>query len=142
MIWPAATAVHGLSICCGGSTIGLTPFPDSVWGNFPAGYVTISAPSAGMPKASWLNRDCSSARPMAWLSGGTSYAAPFMAGIAALWLARQRAAVSRLAPADIVPAFRRILLSTAIPWPDERHRSNPRFGPGIIDPRTVIETAP
>lgn len=142
MVWPAATARQGWSVCCGGSTNAKTPFPDSVWRQFPAQYVTIAAPSAGMPKASWLNRDCSSGRPAAWQSGGTSYAAPFVAGIASLWLAHNWAAVSRLAPGDIVPAFRGVLARTAIAWPEERLRADARYGPGVIDPRAVIETAP
>jgi subtilisin family serine protease len=142
IIWPAATAIGGWSVCCGGSTAARTPFPDSAWWAFPANYVTIAAPSAGMPKASWLNRDCSSATPSAWLSGGTSYAAPFVAGIAALWLARHWGAVSGLVPEAIVPRFRAILARTAIPWADAKIRSNPRYGPGIIDPRSVIESAP
>ena len=142
VVWPAATAIDGWSVCCGGSTAARTPFPDSAWWSFPGGYVTIAAPSAGMPKASWLNRDCSSASPSAWLSGGTSYAAPFVASIAALWLARHRGAISGMPRDQIVPRFRAILDHTAIPWADEKIRSNPRYGPGIIDPRAVIESAP
>ena len=114
----------------------------SAWWSFPPNYVTISAPSAGMPKASWLNRDCSSARPSAWLSGGTSYAAPFVAGIAALWFARHWGAIGALPRNQVVPRFRAILARTAVPWADAKIRSNPRYGPGIIDPRAVIESAP
>jgi hypothetical protein len=142
IIWPAATAIGGWSVCCGGSTAARTPFPDSAWWSFPAGYVTIAAPSAGMPKASWVNRDCSSATPSAWLSGGTSYAAPFVAGIAALWLARHWGVINGLAREAIVPRFRAILANTAVPWADQNVRSDPRYGPGIIDPRAVIESAP
>jgi hypothetical protein len=142
VIWPAATAIGGWSVCCGGSTAARTPFPDSAWWSFPSNYVTISAPSAGMPKASWFNRDCSSARPSAWLSGGTSYAAPFVAGIAALWFARHWGAIGALPRNQVVPRFRAILARTAVPWADAKIRSNPRYGPGIIDPRAVIESAP
>ena len=31
---------------------------------------------------------------------------------------------------------------TAIAWPDDKVRLDPRYGPGIIDPRAVIESAP
>jgi hypothetical protein len=142
IVWPAAAAIGGWSVCCGGSTAARTPYPDSAWWSFPANYVTIAAPSAGMPKATWLNRDCSSATPSAWLSAGTSYAAPFVASIAALWLARHWGIVSALAPEAIVPRFRAILAATALPWADQNVRSSPRYGPGIIDPRAVIESAP
>ena len=142
IIWPAGTAIDGSSVCCGGSTAAGSPFPDSAWWAFPGNYVTISAPSAGMPKASWINRDCSSAAPLTWLSGGTSYAAPFVAGIAALWFARHWATIQGLPPAEILPRFRGILARTALPWADAKVRADPRYGPGIIDPRAVIESAP
>jgi hypothetical protein len=95
-----------------------------------------------MPKASWINRDCSSATPLTWSSGGTSYAAPFVAGIAALWFARHWGALQAIPPGEIVPRFRAILARTALPWAEEKVRANPRYGPGIIDPRAVIESAP
>ena len=142
IIWPAANAIGGWCVCCGGNTGAGTPFPDSAWWAFPPGYVTIAAPSAGMPKASWINRDCSSATPLTWSSGGTSYAAPFVAGIAALWFARQWSAIQALPPGEVVPRFRGILARTALPWAEEKIRTNPRYGPGIIDPSAVIESAP
>ncbi len=142
MVWPATTALSGWSICCGGSTVERTPYEDSAWLDFSGGYVTIAAPARSITKASWVHRDCSTHEAMYWRSSGTSYSAPYVAGIAALWLARHSKAVAALPRDEVVPAFRRALAVTASPWSDELVRDDPRFGPGIINPRAVIEFSP
>lgn len=116
-VWPAALAERFPNVVTvAGTAPDGTVDPDSITG--PA--VTVTAPGAQVP--------CPLLGGGATTCRGTSYAAPFVAGLAALLLAQD----PDLTPADVVERITRTADSLPPPLP------NPEIGFGAVNPLRAV----
>ncbi len=123
--WPAA---YDSVIAVASSTIDSKRAIHSARGS----RVNIAAPGEGIYCAILLRNGKYAVRQ----HNGTSYAAPLVAGVAALWLSHRREELKKKYaddPAKIPLAFAKLLHETCTPWDEEN------CGPGIVNADQLLK---
>lgn len=95
--------------------------------------ITITAPGTGVWRASFQD-GAQTVQP----GTGTSYATAHVAGVAALWLSKHRAALDAMPKRDVPRLFAHLVKATATPWP-ESEPARIDFGAGVINARALLD---
>lgn len=95
--------------------------------------ITITAPGTGVWRANFHD-GAQTVQP----GTGTSYAAAHVAGVAALWRSKHRAALDAMPKRDVPRLFAHLVRTTATPWP-ESEPARIDFGAGIINAKALLD---